>query len=135
MSRQLPGEQVEHAFNSKRLCNWETPRVDGSLQSTIGGGRFGTLRPRDTTTGFIVDEKGYLLPSVKKVNNAFTTTHTMEVYQKTPARWPTQNASIKYAPRSTMGYKGIQTHYLPTTTVSLKTVDVPGAQEFNYSFR
>lgn len=31
MSRQIPGEQVEHAFNSKRLQNWEVPRVDTNL--------------------------------------------------------------------------------------------------------
>lgn len=30
MSRFYPGEQVEHAFNSKRLQNWETPAVDKS---------------------------------------------------------------------------------------------------------
>jgi hypothetical protein len=34
-----------------------------------------------------------------------------------------------------MGYKGIQTDYLPTSTVALKTTDIPGSQEFNYSFR
>lgn len=75
-------------------------------QNTIGGGRFGTLRPREGKTEFVVDDKGYLLPNVKKVNNAFNT--QPEVYEKNPARWPTQNAAIKYAPRSTMGYKGIQ---------------------------
>lgn len=30
MSRSYPGEQVEHAFNSKRLKNWEVPAVDKS---------------------------------------------------------------------------------------------------------
>ncbi len=34
-----------------------------------------------------------------------------------------------------MGYKGIQTDYLPTSTVSLKSVEVNGAREMNYSFR
>lgn len=34
-----------------------------------------------------------------------------------------------------MGYKGIITDYLPTSTVSAKATDVPGTKEFNYNFR
>ncbi len=32
-------------------------------------------------------------------------------------------------PAATMGYKGIQTDYLPTSTVTIKTVEVQGAKE------
>ena len=35
MSRQLPGEQVEHAFNAKRLNNWQTPLEDANVVSAL----------------------------------------------------------------------------------------------------
>jgi hypothetical protein len=70
---------------------------------------------------------------VPKINNAFTI--SLPVYSKSPARWPVENAAYTYAPRSTMGYKGIQTSYLPTSTVSIKSVEVPGSQETNHNFR
>ncbi len=31
-----------------------------------------------------------------------------------------------------MGYKGIQTDYLPSSTVPLKTVVLPDSKDFNY---
>eukprot|EP00199_Chlamydomonas_sp_CCMP681_P005109 CAMPEP_0119108074 /NCGR_PEP_ID=MMETSP1180-20130426/13453_1 /TAXON_ID=3052 ORGANISM="Chlamydomonas cf sp, Strain CCMP681" /NCGR_SAMPLE_ID=MMETSP1180 /ASSEMBLY_ACC=CAM_ASM_000741 /LENGTH=133 /DNA_ID=CAMNT_0007093655 /DNA_START=21 /DNA_END=422 /DNA_ORIENTATION=+ len=133
MSRQLPAEQVEHCFNAKRLKNWEVPHTDQKGLQDTGSSRFGTLTSRTGRSSAIVDERGYLLPGVTKINNSFTT--KVPVYQKSFARWPQENVSIPFASRSTMGYKGIITDYLPTSTVALKTVDIPGATEFNFSFR
>jgi hypothetical protein len=31
-----------------------------------------------------------------------------------------------------MGYKGIQTEYLPSSTIPVRTVDIQGCKEFNY---
>ncbi len=56
------------------------------MQNTIGGSRFGTLKARTGKTQFIVDDKGYLLNSVGKLKNAFTT--QVPVYAKSSARWP-----------------------------------------------
>lgn len=38
-----------------------------------------------------------------------------------------ENPSWPAAPKSTMGYKGISSSYLPTNTVTLNAVEVPGA--------
>uniref|UniRef100_A0A6S8I3J0 Cilia- and flagella-associated protein 126 n=1 Tax=Dunaliella tertiolecta TaxID=3047 RepID=A0A6S8I3J0_DUNTE len=130
MTSTLPGEQVEHAFNPKRLCNWETP-AQPNMGQTFGNSRFGTLKPRSNTTKPIVDEKGYLLPTVPKIKNAFQPCAS----PSSIPRWPTPNTSYTQAPCATMGYKGIQTDYLPTTTVSSKTADINGTREFNYNFR
>ncbi|KAJ9528312.1 hypothetical protein QJQ45_014287 [Haematococcus lacustris] len=124
-------QQVEHAFNPKRLQNWEVPKEDvKSLAATTNGSRFGNLQPRSGTTGFISDDKGYLKDGVTKITNAFTT--KLEVHQKTPPRWPTENTSIPLTQRATMGYKGIQTSYLPTSTVPIKTSEVKGTKEALY---
>ncbi|KAL6755064.1 hypothetical protein V8C86DRAFT_3138103 [Haematococcus lacustris] len=71
-----------------------------------------------------------MLLGVTKITNAFTT--KLEVHQKTPPRWPTENTSIPLTQRATMGYKGIQTSYLPTSTVPIKTSEVKGTKEALY---
>jgi hypothetical protein len=43
-----------------------------------------------------------------------------------------ENCSYTKAAASTMGYKGIQTEYLPSSTIPVKTVDISGCKEFNY---
>ena len=42
------------------------------------------------------------------------------------------NPTIKGSAAATMGYKGIETDYLPASTVPLKTVVLPGCKEFCY---
>ena len=42
------------------------------------------------------------------------------------------NPSIKGTAAATMGYKGIQTDYLPSSTVPLKIVELPDCKEHNY---
>lgn len=42
------------------------------------------------------------------------------------------NASWTHAPRATMGYKGIETRYLPRSTVPVQTYETPGCVDFNF---
>jgi len=117
MSASFPANQYERPFSPKSLCNWEVP-----------ANRLATPAPRApgfrTTT--IVDDNGHLLPGVTKRMTSFTPTVTYSTHK---SRWP----SASYAPFSgaaTMGYKGIQTDYLPTTTVFMR--NNPDSFEFNY---
>ncbi|PNW75667.1 hypothetical protein CHLRE_12g536100v5 [Chlamydomonas reinhardtii] len=136
MSRSYPGEQVEHAFNSKRLKNWEVPAVDKSQAiSTSTGTRFGTLQPRSGRTQFIVDDNGHLKSGVPKLEkSAFNFTQTTPVFMDSAPRWPKENPTWPKNMKATMGYKGIQSNYLPTNTVTLKAVEVPGTTERNFNF-
>jgi len=143
MSFNIPGEQVEHAFSSHRLCNWEAPRNRGK---TTAETRFDTLKPKTGKTEFIVDDRGYVIESsgTKKMYTSFN--HQPHVYEKTFARWPQPNPAIPMYQTATMGYKGIKTSYLPTNTVLVKAVEspqvtkpdglVPGKYtgEYNYNF-
>jgi len=49
-----------------------------------------------------------------------------------PPRWPCPTLTLEAAPAATMGYKGIRTDYLPTSTVTIKSVEVPGCREAHY---
>lgn len=42
---------------------------------------------------------------------------------------PQDSVTLPTSPAATMGYKGIQTDYLPSSTVTIKTVEVPGTRE------
>lgn len=135
MSYSYPGEQVEHAFVSHRLKNWE---VAAEKKQGTSNGRWGTLKQPNVEqkTTFIADDKGHvqdnLLPSgTIKLKNSFN--HDPPVYMKNPARWPQPNPAIKATETSTMGYKGIKTHYLPVNTTTIKAVEVPGCPERNYN--
>lgn len=77
-----------------------------------------------------MDERGHLLPGVPKIKNAFNT--APQVFELSAPRWP-NNPLYKSTPRATGGYKGIQTDYLPQTTVTLKTVVFPGSKERLYT--
>lgn len=129
MSRNFPANQYEQAFISHRLGNWEVPAED-KAQKVSAETRYSTLRPRDGTTQIIADDRGHLLPGVPKQPGAFN--YPLKEYEKNPARWPKQNPAIKQTESATMGFKGIQTDYLPTSTVSLKPVEIQGCKEFNY---
>ena len=50
--------QVEHAFSSHRLCNWEVPKREKKVSADSP---FGTLTAKSGMTGFIVDDRGHLL--------------------------------------------------------------------------
>lgn len=71
---------------------------------------------------------------VAKLNNSFNHPSTTPVYMRSPARWPAVNPAIPRTGRSTMGYKGIPTAYLPTNTVTIKAVDINGCRETNFNF-
>ncbi|GFR43000.1 hypothetical protein Agub_g3999 [Astrephomene gubernaculifera] len=135
MSRSYPGEQVEHAYNAKRLQNWEVPAVDkGEAVTTSTGTRFGTLNARKGKTDFIADGNGHLKSGVSKVSNAFNHPPDTPVFMNSSPRWPTENPTWPKNQKPTMGYKGIPTDYLPASTVTLKAVDVKGTKERNFNF-
>jgi hypothetical protein len=149
--------QYERSFLPHRLGNWEAPDTSKLAQE-----RFGTLPARTGKTKTIVGENGHLNPGFKKAGvAAFAHTQEKQrpVYAKSKPRWPTvstcvqeqlyllligasasdesrpalqKNVSWTWAPRSTMGYKGIQTEYLPITTVPVKTYMTDGCKDFNF---
>jgi len=108
--------QYNGAFKPTKLCNWEV----AALRE-----RYPAQRAPGHRTLTIVDDKGHLLPGTPKRMTSFTTG-----YEHTaPKRWPT-TPTAPFAGVATMGYKGIQTTYLPTTTVYLR--NNPDSDEFNY---
>ncbi|KAI8467986.1 MAG: hypothetical protein J3K34DRAFT_523276 [Monoraphidium minutum] len=130
MSRIYSAGQYELDYLPHRLGNWMPP--DGAKQcATTSPGRFGTLRarPRGTRTQFVADARGHLLPGVPKVNNAFAGAGAHCPGAGAPPRWPAPSPALAAAPASTMGYKGITTAYLPTSTVVITTVELPGCRE------
>jgi hypothetical protein len=82
-------------------------------------------RPPGFRTMTIVDDNGHLLPGTPKRMTAFSTG-----YEATsPKRWPVSPVP-PFTGVATMGYKGIQTDYLPTNTVYLR--NNPDSDEFNF---
>ncbi|GFH26694.1 uncharacterized protein HaLaN_24883 [Haematococcus lacustris] len=55
-----------------------------------------------------------------------------DCYSADPSSAGLENTSIPLTQRATMGYKGIQTSYLPTSTVPIKTSEVKGTKEALY---
>jgi len=116
MSFSLHGAQYDGAFAPKRLGNWEVP---------ASREREPQPRPPGYRTTAIVSENGHLLPNVPKRMTSFQTG-----FEGTePKRWPV-SAVPPFSGVATMGYKGIQTDYLPTGTVYLR--NNPDSDEFNY---
>ena len=69
-------------------------------------------------TQFIVSDNGHLLPQAPKTMTSFSTGYETT----TPKRWPDAQRSpiAPYGGAANMGYKGISTSYLPTSSVTLK---------------
>eukprot|EP00966_Prymnesium_polylepis_P294664 6804585-Prymnesium_polylepis.1 len=109
MSTSFSSMQYEASFAPKRLCNWETPaqRVKTPISKGPGG-----------RTEIIVSANGHLLPSAQKTMTSFSTGYE----SITPKRWPdAQRGPVApYGGAANMGYKGIATSYLPTSSVTLK---------------
>ena len=114
MSFSLSAAQYESAFEAKRLCNWETPAYRLVDPPT---------RPPGFRTEIIVDNNGHIIKGVPKRMTSFTTGYE----GMSPKRWPV-SPSAPFSGVATMGYKGIQTDYLPTTTVYLR--NNPDTDEF-----
>jgi len=114
MSFSLHANQFNGAFKPVRLCNWETPAHREIMPAN---------RPPGFRTEIIVDDNGHLLGP--KRMTSFTTGYE----QTSQKRWPLA-ATAPYGGVATMGYKGIQTDYLPTSTVF--TRNNPDLDEFNY---
>ncbi|CAG9463800.1 unnamed protein product [Pedinophyceae sp. YPF-701] len=130
MSMIFSANQYESAFRHNN--NWEVKRQgDKSPSSTMTAS--GLLAARKGKTEFIADDKGHLLEGkgVRKMSTAFNT--ELKEFQQSPSRWPTPSPEVPLGPRSTMGYKGRQTDYLPTSTVNIRTVEIPGCRETMFS--
>ena len=60
----------------------------------------------------IVDDRGHLL--VPKRPAAFV--RDLPAWAASPPRWPAPSPALRAARAATMGYKGVQTSYLPRDT-------------------
>eukprot|EP00892_Ulva_mutabilis_P004746 jgi/Ulvmu1/2643/UM014_0095.1 len=130
MSKVFSASQYDRSFSPQKLGNWEVSDTGKMAQP-----RFSTLPARTTKTEFIADDKGYLKKSFKKPGvTAFTTTaETMRpVHSDSKPRWPKENVSWPFAARAVMPSKGIQTGYLPISTVPVKTYMSEGFKDFNF---
>lgn len=118
MSQAHAAMQYEASFAPKRLRNWEVPAVR-TVSPTAKGAGFRTQT--------IVDDKGHLLVGPKLMNS-----FNSGFGSSSPKRWPEAQKGpiVPFASRATMGYKGISTSYLPTSTVFLK--NNPDSNEFNF---
>ncbi|KIY97175.1 flagellar associated protein, partial [Monoraphidium neglectum] len=123
MSRIYSAGQYQQTYLPHRLNNWMAPD-NGKQHATTAPGRYGTLRakPPGSRTQFIVDKRGHLLPGVPKANTAFSS--GAEALGGVPPRWPSPSPALLAAPAATMGYKGIQTDYLPSSTVITTSVQL-----------
>lgn len=147
--------QYDRSFSPHKLGNWEIPAAEKMAQP-----QFSTVPARNTKTKFIADDKGYLKKEFKKPGvTAFSTTAecTRPVYSDTKPRWPKvrvlwhrsawrwwstpsvhdciceqENVSWPFAPRAVMPSKGIQTGYLPISTVPVQTYMSEGFRDFNF---
>jgi hypothetical protein len=116
MSFSLNCQQFNNDFVPKRLCNWEVPAKREKTPQ---------LRAPGHRSKIIVDDDGHLLPGTPKRMTSFSTG-----YENTsPKRWPVSPVA-PFTGVATMGYKGIQTRYLPSSTVYLR--NNPDSDEFNY---
>ena len=109
-------QQFDSAYLPHRLSNWETP---------VHRVKTPTTRPPGYKTECIVDDNGHLLKGVARRNTSF---HTGFEASAHGTRWPV-SALAPFGGVATMGFKGIQTHYLPTSTVY--TRNNPDSDEFN----
>jgi len=149
--------QYDLHFAPHKLGNWEIPRQFPTvLDQTIGKGqpgprqRFGTLagRTRRDADGFtgrtrvIADDRGHLLrPSTApggRRSGSFVSLAELEAepWRLSQARWPRREGhpttTTGVGARATMGYKGIQSTYLPSSTVTLNAVVGAGRTERLY---
>ena len=106
MANTYSAQQFDDAFRPSRLSNWEVPAFRASTP---------LARPPGFQTVPIVDDNGHILRDVPKRLTSFTTGYEGKVQ----GRWPV-SATAPFGGASTMGYKGIQTSYLPSSTTFLR---------------
>ncbi|KAG2499399.1 hypothetical protein HYH03_002973 [Edaphochlamys debaryana] len=70
----------------------------------------------------------------KVPGSSFNHPPNVPVFMDTAPRWPQENPTWPKTLKATMGYKGIETDYLPASTVTLNAVDLKGTKERNYNF-
>ena len=73
----------------------------------------------------IVDDNGHLLKGAAKRMTSFSTGYE----SSSPKRWPGAG-HVPHSGAATMGYKGIQTTYLPSSTIHTRLN--PDSMEFNF---
>ena len=105
----MQASQYQNAFTSKKLCNWEVPATERARTPAA------KHPAANGPTKFIVSDDGHLLRSSPS-KSSFITGYE----NSTAQRWPEHLPTSPYAGSSTMGYKGIETTYLPTSTIYLK---------------
>ena len=110
MSSSFSAAQFNSAFSPTKLCNWEIPAIRERKVPKFHPAKTGM-------TPFIASDNGHLLRGKK-----MTSFQTGYETSAPPARWPehTTLSSSSYGGAATMGYKGIQTSYLPCQTVYLR---------------
>ncbi|WIA32216.1 hypothetical protein OEZ86_003065 [Tetradesmus obliquus] len=128
MSRIYSAGQYEHSYLPHRLGNWQVWDSEKLQHSTSA--KAGQTQQRQDKS-FLVDDRGHLLPGVKKVNNSFRT--RLSPSDSAPCRWPKPSPVVGSPPAATMGYKGIATSYLPRNHTVVKAVEVKGAGEAKYT--
>ena len=105
MSTSLNCQQFNSAYYpASKLGNWEVPASHRVKDVIIS-------RPPGFRTTAIVDDNGHLLPGVPKRMTSFSGTASSG-----NGRWP-RDPTANFSGSATMGYKGIQTLYLPSSTV------------------
>ncbi|KAI7837106.1 hypothetical protein COHA_009054 [Chlorella ohadii] len=133
MSRIYSAGQYESGYRPTALGNWgaQAKSVDKTGSAAAGAKSGGVGKTAEGRTVPIVNERGHIVAGGKKPKSAFLTAPV----QQSPPRWPQPNPTIKGTAAATMGFKGIQTDYLPSSTVPLKTVEgIPGCKEgVNYA--
>ncbi|PSC73124.1 flagellar associated [Micractinium conductrix] len=127
MSRVYSASQYEKAYSPARLGNWEAVPQEKKAQAACPGNTPKVEKTADGRTITIVDEKGHIVRGSKKPA-AFAAAPPVPA----PPRWPQPNPTFKGTSVATMGYKGIQTDYLPSSTVKVNTVEIPGCKETFY---
>ena len=103
MSYSLRAAQFDDGFKATRLGNWEVPALRDKAPA---------FRPPGFRTSTIVSDNGHLLPGTPKRMTSFATGYEAASYK----RWPASPIAF-HTGAATMGYKGIQTSYLPTSTI------------------
>eukprot|EP00882_Tetradesmus_deserticola_P029948 GHRQ01033585.1.p1 GENE.GHRQ01033585.1~~GHRQ01033585.1.p1 ORF type:complete len:129 (+),score=25.68 GHRQ01033585.1:398-784(+) len=128
MSRMYSAGQFEFNYPPHHLGNWQ---AQDSQQIQQPPSAKDTHTQQWQATGFIVDDRGHMLPGVRRIKNSFRT--RLPASATSPCRWPKPSPVVRSSPAATMGYKGIATSYLPRNHTVVKAVEAKGATEAKYT--
>ncbi|KAF6255064.1 hypothetical protein COO60DRAFT_254198 [Scenedesmus sp. NREL 46B-D3] len=120
--------QYELDYLPHRLGNWQV--WDSKKLEPSTSAKAAQTQQRQAT-GFLVDDRGHILPGVKKVKNSFRT--RLSPIYSAPCGWPKPSPAVGSPPAAIMGYKGIITSYLPRNHTVVKAVEAKGATEAKHT--